>query len=81
MPDRVVAMAIGTAGFTSVLSIMALEQMGVKPGEHEVIVTGAAGGVGSVAVALLAKLGYKSRNALKAGDDSPAIWRSRNWRR
>jgi putative YhdH/YhfP family quinone oxidoreductase len=53
------AMAIGTAGFTSILSVMALEQMGVKPGEHEVIVTGAGGGVGSVAVALLAKLGYK----------------------
>ena len=53
------AMAIGTAGFTSILSVMALEQLGVKPGEHEVIVTGAAGGVGSVAVALLAKLGYK----------------------
>jgi len=53
------AMAIGTAGFTSILSVMALEQMGVKPGEHDVIVTGAAGGVGSVAVAVLAKLGYK----------------------
>jgi acrylyl-CoA reductase (NADPH) len=53
------AMAIGTAGFTSILSVMALEHMGVKPGEHEVIVTGAAGGVGSVAVAVLAKLGYQ----------------------
>lgn len=53
------AMAIGTAGFTSILSVMAIEQLGVKPGEHEVIVTGAAGGVGSVAVAILAKLGYK----------------------
>jgi acrylyl-CoA reductase (NADPH) len=53
------AMAIGTAGFTSVLSVMALEHMGAKPGEHEVIVTGAAGGVGSVAVAVLAKLGYQ----------------------
>jgi putative YhdH/YhfP family quinone oxidoreductase len=53
------AMAIGTAGFTSILCVMGLEHMGVKPGEHEVIVTGAAGGVGSVAVALLAKLGYK----------------------
>jgi acrylyl-CoA reductase (NADPH) len=53
------AMAIGTAGFTSILSVMALERMGVKPSEHAVIVTGAAGGVGSVAVALLAKLGYK----------------------
>ncbi|MBI3797695.1 MAG: oxidoreductase [Deltaproteobacteria bacterium] len=53
------AMAIGTAGFTSMLCVMGLEHMGVKPGEHEVVVTGAAGGVGSVAVALLAKLGYK----------------------
>ncbi len=53
------AMAIGTAGFTSMLCVMGLEHMGVKPGEHEVVVTGAAGGVGSVAVAILAKLGYK----------------------
>ena len=52
-------MAIGTAGFTSILSIIAIEQLGVKPGVHEVIVTGAAGGVGSVAVAVLAKLGYQ----------------------
>ncbi len=53
------AMAIGTAGFTSMLSVMALEHMGVAPGEHEVIVTGAAGGVGSVAIALLAALGHR----------------------
>jgi putative YhdH/YhfP family quinone oxidoreductase len=53
------AMAIGTAGFTSMLCVMGIERMGVKPGEHEVVVTGAAGGVGSVAVAILAKLGYK----------------------
>lgn len=53
------AMAIGTAGFTSILCVMGLEHMGVKPGEHEVVVTGAGGGVGSVAVAILAKLGYK----------------------
>jgi acrylyl-CoA reductase (NADPH) len=53
------AMAIGTAGFTAMLSVIALERVGLKPGAHEVIVTGAAGGVGSVAVALLAKLGYK----------------------
>lgn len=51
-------MAIGTAGFTSMLCVMALEEMGVKPGDGEVLVTGAAGGVGSVAVAILAKLGY-----------------------
>ena len=53
------AMAIGTAGFTLILCVMGLEHMGVKPGEHEVVVTGAAGGVGSVAVAILAKRGYK----------------------
>src|SRR5215475_3688680 len=53
------AMAIGTAGYTAMLCIMGIEHMGVRPGEHEVIVTGAAGGVGSVAIALLGKLGYK----------------------
>ena len=53
------AMGVGTAGFTSMQSVMALERCGMKPGEGEIIVTGAAGGVGSVAVALLAKLGYK----------------------
>lgn len=53
------AMAIGTAGYTAMLCIMGIEYAGVKPSEHEVIVTGAAGGVGSVAIAILAKLGYK----------------------
>jgi acrylyl-CoA reductase (NADPH) len=52
------AMAVGTAGFTSMLSVIALERHGVKPESGEVLVTGAAGGVGSVAVAILAKLGY-----------------------
>lgn len=52
------AMAIGTAGFTAMLCVMALEERGLKAGAGEVIVTGAAGGVGSVAVALLAKLGH-----------------------
>lgn len=52
------AMGIGTAGFTAMLSVMALEAHGVTPDQGEVVVTGAAGGVGSVAVALLAKLGY-----------------------
>ncbi|MDH3671874.1 MAG: oxidoreductase, partial [Gammaproteobacteria bacterium] len=52
------AMAIGTAGFTAMLSVMALEDRGLKPGNGPVVVTGAAGGVGSVALALLAKLGY-----------------------
>lgn len=52
------AMAIGTAGFTSMLCVMALQDHGVEPSSGEVLVTGAAGGVGSVAVAILAKLGY-----------------------
>lgn len=52
------AMAIGTAGYTSMLSVLALENLGVTPDKGPVLVTGAAGGVGSVAVALLAKLGY-----------------------
>lgn len=52
------AMAIGTAGYTAMLCVMALEEHGVQPGAGPVLVTGAAGGVGSVAVALLAKLGF-----------------------
>jgi acrylyl-CoA reductase (NADPH) len=52
------AMAIGTAGCTAMLAVMALERAGIDPSRGPVIVTGAAGGVGSVAVALLAKLGY-----------------------
>jgi acrylyl-CoA reductase (NADPH) len=52
------AMAIGTAGYTSMLCVMALETHGIEPGAGEILVTGAAGGVGSVAVAILAKLGY-----------------------
>jgi acrylyl-CoA reductase (NADPH) len=52
------AMAIGTAGYTAMLAVMALERAGITPARGPVIVTGAAGGVGSVAVALLAKLGY-----------------------
>jgi acrylyl-CoA reductase (NADPH) len=51
-------MAIGTAGYTSMLCVMALQKHGVTPGSGEVLVTGAAGGVGSVVVAILAKLGY-----------------------
>lgn len=52
------AMAIGTAGFTAMLSVLALERYGVTPKHGPVVVTGAAGGVGSVAIALLAKLGF-----------------------
>lgn len=52
------AMCIGTAGYTAMLCVLALEKHGVAPGDGEVLVTGAAGGVGSVAVSLLAHLGY-----------------------
>lgn len=53
------AAAIGTAGFTAILSVLALEHGGVTPDKGDVLVTGANGGVGSVAIALLAKLGYR----------------------
>jgi acrylyl-CoA reductase (NADPH) len=55
-PDE--AMAIGTAGYTAMLCVLALEKHGLKPADGPVVVTGAAGGVGSVAVALLAKAGW-----------------------
>ncbi len=53
------AMAIGTAGYTSMLCVMALEKHGLKPAAGDILVTGAAGGVGSVATAILGKLGYR----------------------
>lgn len=52
------AMAIGTAGYTAMLCVLALERFGVSPQDGEILVTGAAGGVGSVATAILANLGY-----------------------
>ena len=52
------AVSIGTAGYTAMLCVLALEKQGVKPGDGEIVVTGAAGGVGSVAIAVLNKLGY-----------------------
>src|SRR5437660_5587063 len=52
------AMAIGTAGYTAMLSVMALEHHGITPDRGHVVVTGAVGGVGSVAILLLAKRGY-----------------------
>ncbi|TYB89548.1 acryloyl-CoA reductase [Oceaniovalibus sp. ACAM 378] len=57
--DSRMAMAVGTAGFTAMLAVMALEDHGLQSGKGEVLVTGAAGGVGSVAVALLAALGHR----------------------
>jgi acrylyl-CoA reductase (NADPH) len=62
LPDAIstrAAMAVGTAGFTAMLAIMALEDHGLVPGKGEVLVTGAAGGVGSVATAILAAKGYQ----------------------
>lgn len=53
------SMAIGTAGFTAMQCVIALERHGLKPGARDVLVTGAGGGVGSIAIAILAKLGYK----------------------
>ena len=53
------AMAVGTAGFTAMLAVMALEEHGLKPGDGPVLVMGAAGGVGSVATAILANLGHE----------------------
>jgi acrylyl-CoA reductase (NADPH) len=63
LPDAIStahAMAIGTAGYTAMLCVLRLEQLGVTPERGEVLVTGAAGGVGSVAIAILAKLGYRA---------------------
>lgn len=56
--DAAQAMAIGTAGYTAMLCTIALERHGIMPGSGPIVVTGAAGGVGSIAVALLARLGY-----------------------
>ena len=61
IPDRIStaeAMAIGTAGYTAMLAVMALEEQGVRQGDGDIVVTGAAGGLGSVSIALLAKLGF-----------------------
>src|SRR5207244_12530489 len=53
------AMAIGTAGYTAMLSVLGLEHAGVTPDKGDVLVTGAGGGAGSIAIALLSKLGYR----------------------
>ena len=62
LPDAIStaeAMAIGTAGYTSMLAVMALQRQGLTPDKGDILVTGAAGGVGSVAIAILSKLGYR----------------------
>ncbi len=64
------AMAIGTAGFTAMISAMALEDAGLRPGAGPVLVTGASGGVGSVAVAILAALGHEvTASTGKSGEE------------
>jgi len=73
--DLFEAMAIGTAGFTAGLSIVELEHNGLKPGSGPVIVTGATGGVGSLAVSFLSRLGYKV-TALTGKDGEHAFLRS-----
>ncbi len=70
------AMALGTAGFTAMIAVMALEDAGLSPGAGEVLVTGANGGVGSVAVILLAALGHEvvaSTGRMETADDLKAL--------
>ena len=67
------AMAIGTAGYTAMLCVLALERHGVAPGDGEVLVTGATGGVGSVAIALLARLGHKVVAATGKAAEEPYL--------
>ena len=74
--DACRAMALGTAGFTAMIAVMALEDAGLSPGTGEVLVTGANGGVGSVAVILLAALGYEvaaSTGRMETADDLKAL--------
>ena len=67
------AMAIGTAGYTAMLCVLAIERHGAKPGDGEVLVTGATGGVGSVAVALLAKLGHHVVASTGKANEAPYL--------
>ena len=70
------AMALGTAGFTAMIAVMALEEAGLVPGAGEVLVTGANGGVGSVAVIMLAALGHEvvaSTGRMETADDLRAL--------
>ena len=67
------AMAIGTAGYTAMLCVLALERHGIKPGAGDVLVTGATGGVGSTAVALLSALGHKVVAATGKAAEAPYL--------
>ena len=70
------AMAIGTAGYTAMLCVIGLERQGVKPDAGDILVTGAAGGVGSVAIALLARLGYRVVGSSRRKDSEGDYLRS-----
>lgn len=67
------AMSVGTAGFTAMLAVMTLEDHGVQPGQGEVLVTGAAGGVGSAAIALLAAAGFDVTASTGRPDEEPYL--------
>lgn len=67
------AMAIGTAGYTAMLCVMALEKGGITTNSGDVLVTGAAGGVGSVAIALLSKLGYRVIASTGRAEEAPYL--------
>ena len=69
------AMGVGTAGFTAMQCVMALEDHGLKPGGREVVVTGAAGGVGSTAIAILAHLGYRVAASTARGGELTEYFR------
>ncbi|MGL9622965.1 MDR family oxidoreductase [Bradyrhizobium sp. U531] len=72
MPSRR-AMIIGTAGYTAMLSVMALEKYGIRPGAGDVLVTGASGGVGSIAIMLLHKLGFRVVASTGRPDEAPYL--------
>ena len=69
------AMALGTAGFTAALSVLKLERAGVSPADGDILVTGATGGVGSIAVSILARAGYRVVAATGKSDDEPFLRR------
>ncbi|BBI70518.2 hypothetical protein HAALTHF_05010n [Vreelandella aquamarina] len=67
------SMAIGTAGYTAMLAVMALEERGVTPDQGEILVTGASGGVGSYAITLLARLGYRVVASTGRQEEAPYL--------
>lgn len=71
--DTRTAMAIGTAGLTSMLCVLALERHGVEPGDGTVVVTGSSGGVGSVAISLLARRGYRVAAVTGRTEEEPYL--------